>query len=561
MTRARLLEAAAVIVGALLLAVLTTWPLALSLDDRAHDQYDTLSQAWTIDWVQHSLASADPLWDANIFHDSPRSLAYTDSLIGPALVLLPARWLGLSPIGVLNVGLLLAYASSAAAGYVFGKAVTRRAAVAVVVGVVFAFGTSNTFLAQHFNIALHPGPALAAAAVWLLADRRSEGQRVAPTLVALALVVALQGSASFNTAAITLLAAVAAALGRWRDLGLRGLGLAAGASAAGLAALLPLAWPYFENSRSSGALSHGLRDFGTTGASFTTVDPSLWLWGDALATPTGLFGRQPVFPGVVLLVLAVYGLLLWGRAADRRAHVFAVTFVLVGLVAAIGTSDRGWRQYAPYRLVYELMPGGNALRATGRFWIVGLLGMGLLAGLAVHDLARRLAARASGRAIVTTAAVVGVAVGGILIEGHRSWTNLPKVAVPAVDQALATIGNSDDGGGGVLYLPVPTSGALLDVLPQAAVIYGTTAHHRRTPNGYSGYFPDSFYALDERVGGLPDDASLGFLRRLSVRYVVVPEAAGSWQYLRRPAAAAPLVLVGEYDGALLYELPDARPLR
>jgi len=322
-----------------------------------------------------------------------------------------------------------------------------------------------------------------------------------------------------------------------------------------------LAWPYFENSRSSGALSHGLRDFGTTGASFTTVDPSLWLWGDALATPTGLFGRQPVFPGVVLLVLAVYGLLLWGRAADRRAHVFAVTFVLVGLVAAIGTSDRGWRQYAPYRLVYELMPGGNALRATGRFWIVGLLGMGLLAGLAVHDLARRLAARASGRAIVTTAAVVGVAVGGILIEGHRSWTNLPKVAVPAVDQALATIGNSDDGGGGVLYLPVPTSGGLLDVLPQAAVIYGTTAHHRRTPNGYSGYFPDSFYALDERVGGLPDDASLGFLRRLSVRYVVVPEAAGSWQHLRRPAAAAPLVLVGAYDGALLYEVPDARPLR
>jgi hypothetical protein len=38
---------------------------------------------------------------------------------------------------------------------------------------------------------------------------------------------------------------------------------------------------------------------------------------------------------------------------------------------------------------------------------------------------------------------------------------------------------------------------------------------------------------------------------------VVPVDAGRWQPLRDPAVAAPMRLVGDFDGDLLYEVPAA----
>jgi hypothetical protein len=95
----------------------------------------------------------------------------------------------------------------------------------------------------------------------------------------------------------------------------------------------------------------------------------------------------------------------------------------------------------------------------------------------------------------------------------------------------------------------------LDILNHASVVYRTTAHHRRTPNGYGGYFPASFFELPDRLAALPDEGSLAFLRRTGVRFVVVGRDAGPWQSLRDPANAAPLRLVGVYADDLLYEVP------
>ena len=105
---------------------LVTWPLVTKLGHIGHDAFDPRFQAWTIDWVQHKLGSPGSMFDANIFAPEPHTLAYSDSLLGIAIPLLPLRWLGVSPIGQLNVALLLGFATSAASGYLFGRVVTRR---------------------------------------------------------------------------------------------------------------------------------------------------------------------------------------------------------------------------------------------------------------------------------------------------------------------------------------------------------------------------------------------------------------------------------------------------
>nr|MBA2625754.1 hypothetical protein [Acidimicrobiia bacterium] len=466
-------EAALVGAAAAGLAVLVTWPLVLSLGDVAHDPFDPLFQAWTIDWVQHALGSSATIFDANTFRPNPRTLAYSDSLLGAAIVLLPLRWLGASPLALLNTGTLLGYASSAAAGYVFGRTVSSRPAVGALTGIAFAFGTYGAFLGQHMNILLHPGPALAGAAVWAVADRSATGRRAGLLLPALAATVALQATISFYTAALTLVAAAAVGLARLTDLGRRGVLLVGAALAAGVVLVLPVAWPYLQNSRSLGAeFRWELAEVGDSGADFLAVDPRLTLWGESLGSSQGLLG-QPTFPGVALLALAAAGLLSGRRAAPALCRT-AIVLVVVGVVLGLGTSDEGWRQYSPYRLLYELVPGGAALRATGRFWLIGLLGVGLLAGLGVEAAGRWLAERLGGGRSVVLAGIGILATGAILVEGHGSWSDLPEARRADVHRELAR--RPDDEG--VLYLPVPLdrSAAGLTLLNQASVVYGTTLH-------------------------------------------------------------------------------------
>ena len=551
--RVQLVEVVLVAVVAVVLAVLMTWPLAAGLDDHAYNLLDPLYQAWTLDWVQHAIGTDAPLWDANTFAGHRRSLAFGDALLGAAVVLLPFRWLGLSPIGVLNVGLLLGYASTAVAGYAFGRVVSGRRVVAACTGVVSAFGSYSAFLGQHMSIVAHAGAALAAAAAWRLADRREEGRRTAPSLVALTAAVALQGSISFYTGALSIAAAGIVLLVRLRSLRARGIAAAVTAVAVAVALLLPVAWPYLLNARELGdAYRWRLRDLAPSGADFLSVDPASTVWGSALAAPSGVYG-QPTFPGVAVLALALVGLLAGAPVVGRRVRALAATMAVVAAVLAIGTSDQGWRRHAPYRLVFEHVPGGDALRATGRFWLVGLLGVGLLVGVGVTRLASTVGGRGTGRGWASGVVVV-LCLAAVLVEGHRSWADLPAVDLRGVDRALAALPDP----GGVVHLPLPTSpDQPFDLRGQARIIYGSTAHHRRLLNGYASFYPPDHATAGAALTGLPDPASLAHLRDLGIRYVVVAVLAGPWAPLRDPAAAAPLRFLGDFDGDLLYEVPAA----
>ena len=155
----------------LVAAIAVTWPLVTKLGHIGHDPFDPRFQAWTIDWVQHKLGSPGSLFDANIFAPEPHTLAYSDSLLGIAIPLLPLRWLGVSPIGQLNIALLLGMATSAAAGYLFGRVVTRSVTVGALTAAAFAFGPFGSVSSGALHATAHAGVGVAAAAAWWLADR------------------------------------------------------------------------------------------------------------------------------------------------------------------------------------------------------------------------------------------------------------------------------------------------------------------------------------------------------------------------------------------------------
>ena len=557
--RQLLLETAIAGACALIAAIVTTWPLLADAGHVADDPFDPRFQAWTIDWVQHSLGNPLALFDANIFAPELTTLAYSDSLFGVAVPLLPLRWLGISPIGQLNIALLLGMATSAAAAYLFGRYVTGSRVVGAITAVAFAFGPFGTLSAGVVHATAKAGIPAAALAAWWLADRADSRRSLWPPSLALVAAIGWQLSVSFYPGVYAIAAALVVLAVRFRSLRAGAWKAALGALGAVLAIAGVLAIPYLTVRSQFPSFTRELEALGPLGADFTGTDPRLSVWGGLLGVDGGWpVYRQATFPGLVLLVLAPIGL-VWAwraRGSLRRVAVGGAALVAVGVFLGLGTAPDGWRAWSPYRILFEVVPGWSALRATGRGWAVGVLGLGLLAGLGALAVVRLVTSRVQAPPRRIAACVAAILVALVLVEGYAPWDELPTVRVPPVDAALA-----ESPPGGVLYLPAlePEDPArALSGFRQAENVYGTTAHHRRTPNGYSGFFPPSWRETSRVVERLPEERALEHLRDIGVRYVVVRSWAkdGTWGALLDPSRAAPLRLLGRYDGDLLYEIPD-----
>jgi len=137
----------------LTLAIAFTWPLALHLDTAAADRGDPLLTAWILDWVDYSLTHAPlHLYSAPIYHPGIYPLAYSENLVGLAVLMLPLHLLGLSPLTIQNIALILGYAFSAYGMFVLARLITRHTLASIVAAIAFAFGSFMVAHVQHIQI-------------------------------------------------------------------------------------------------------------------------------------------------------------------------------------------------------------------------------------------------------------------------------------------------------------------------------------------------------------------------------------------------------------------------
>jgi hypothetical protein len=511
-------EAAIVIVGALVASIAWTWPLVLHLDHAGRALIDAPFEAWAVDWVQYAIRHQPlHLYDANTFAPTKGTLAFSAPLIGVAIPLLPFRWLGFSPYSVYNIGIILATASSAIGAYVFGRQVLRDRAAAAVVGFAFAFGRFP-YEKSQLQITARAGIPLAAAATWWLLDRAEQNERLRGPVIALLATLAWQTSVSMYPAVYALTAMAAVMAVRWRVVRRRPITLAA--AAGGVASVLVVAIPHIRV-----ALAYPEADRRVPGNYGIDV-----------------FGHS--FPGVALTVLAIVGIVC-ARRARTQVIVLGGVLTILGLLMGIGTATHGWRAYMPYRVMWDLVPGIGSLRDFSRAWLLGILGLGLLSGCAVAWIRNRNALVGMIVAIVACVAIFG--------EGAHLWNDKTVFQPHPVDQVLANLPDP----GGVLYLPIASPARNDDTLVffgQPAIMYRTTAHHRPTVNAYPEFFPPWAGESDDLAHQLP--CSFAAFWNKGIRFVVLNEHPGAWIPLQDPARAAPLRLVGTYEGDTLYKIPD-----
>jgi hypothetical protein len=539
---------AAALVLFVVLSLVLTYPLAFHLATAVEDRQDALLNVWITAWDGHQLLS-DPLhlFDANIFHPYPRTLAYSELLLGNALLALPITAASGNPVLGYNVALLLSFVLSALGTYLLVLRLTRSPGAGVVAGVIFAFSSYRMTNLAQAQLLITQWIPLALLSLHLLL-RRPKLRHVA-TFV---LFFWLQALSSFYYA--ILLAFVVAGYAVW-EIGLwlfarrraspsgnplpearHGIPIPYLLLAGTLCILfiLPFALPYFRVQGDLG-FERTLADsepFSASLRQYLMVPPGSVVHGNWLPSDaTPIAGGYPVdalFPGLLALALAILGMIR-GR---NRLRWFFFLLILVSLVLSLGprlylqpgqSAELGLT--LPYAWLYALVPGFKALRAPVRFDALAMLALAVLAGFGVA-LPRRERRR---RRFFEPLAL---ALAGLIALESLVWPAAKAEGVP-VGQGVPQVYGwlAEQGSGPVMELPM----AFTPAGPQLEYQYYSAFHWRTTPDGYSGFVPPKHGQIVYEMGRFPSDRSVSLLQALGVQHVVVhtePYAGTAWQSMQ-----------------------------
>ncbi len=472
-------QIAASIAGYVILVAALSWPLVTDLRHIGPvDRVDGRLNAWILAWDAHALAH-DPwsVFQAPIFHPLPDALTFTENLLLPAALAAPFALAG-GPLLAYN---LLLFASAIVSGLgaeLLVRRVTGDRMAAFVAGAAFAIGGHRWVRMAHLHVEL----------TWLLPfvllalDRFWEKRSLRRALV-VGLVLALQGWSSVYVGAIAATAlAVGAAL---MAPALRPGGLARLAAGFALAAVLlaPVARPYLRM-RAFEGMEFSLQEqavYATTPESYAGGAGQIY----AALTQRQMEGRHvadPLFPGLALLALGLAGL----AAAPARYRLLALTASLAAIVISLGPET------AVYRFLYDHAVLFHGIRALGRFSLVPILALSVLAGLALAGRRR---------------ALVWAALAAVALESANVPARYGVYEPPT--RAARSIGG---GPGAVAYLPLGRD--------DTRAMLQATAHFRPLVNGDSGFVPRAYGRATELLSGPLSDDGLRLLRALGVVTVV-----------------------------------------
>ncbi|HST82474.1 MAG TPA: hypothetical protein VLL08_12130 [Kineosporiaceae bacterium] len=527
--------------GAILLAVAMTWPiLRHPFRTIPQDIYDPTFFAWLIAWDGHALLrnpathNLFDIWNTNVMFPEQRTLAFSDSLLGYA----PFGALGSGPEAALfeyNLLWVLSFAMAAFGAYALVRQLGATRAAAVVVAVAFAYSPWRFTHGGHLNILSTGGILLAFAMLarghgWSLKSGYSP-EKVRPYwalagwLTAawqVTLGFALGISFVYVLAAIGLVAVLGWLFAGRPRLPARLVAADLGGGLLFLGITAAMAYPYLkvlaEHPDAQRSVAW-VELFSPPFRGFLTAGDNSWLWGAVQQEYRGTLltaGEMALLPGFALLALAALGLLVSSWSLKVR---LALAAGVVGTVwMALGTKSPGHGKYG-YLLLYDHLPGFDGSRTPGRLvlWAIVLLcimAAGTLTGLQHHLTRERPATqRVRRRALPALAVlVVSLSLVAVVAEGVNKT---PHPDVPVAPVALSTLTAP------VLVLPT-------DELADFRVMLWSTDGFPQVANGSSSYNPPTRETLRKAMLTFPDAQSVGMLRNLGVKTVLVlPEAAGS----------------------------------
>jgi hypothetical protein len=497
-------EATAVVLGAVFLACVFTPPYLAQFTDAGRlDTNDGRWSIWVVSWVAHALTT-DPsqLFRANIFYPHPNALAFSEGNIVEGVIGAPVWLLTKNPYTTHNVVFLFSFALSFIATYYLVRHLTGNHRAAIICGVLFAFcpfAFARQAHVQLLMVGFLPWTMLA----WHRFVERTSMARA----IELGLVMSATGLAcayyGIFAGGMVAFASIWFSISRQRWKDPKYWGMVGVAAVVCIGTILPFFLPYMQMQASTG--------FERSLSGQYSANIGAWLissawahrwWAEYLYKPS-----EVLFPGILALVLGVWGALLVLRPSERpaeRTYERDVAWYYVGL--AVFTF---WLTLGPaaglYTALYYTIPVFSFLRAPSRAGIVVTLCLVVLAAPALIVLLRRKNVHVAFAILFTLAvadtyrAPLRLRTAPPLPEAYRALARLPK--------------------GPTLELPYWATS--IEYHRHAEYMLASTAHWQPLINGYSDHIPQDFRDAAPVLNTFPSKEAFALLEPLAARYVVV----------------------------------------
>jgi hypothetical protein len=505
-------------VGATLLSIVMTWPLLLHLGGVVpRDIGDPLAIAWQPAWGGHALLH-QPLhfFDANRFWPIEDSLAFGDALIGYA----PTGIIGSGPHAAMvryDLLFIFAYALAFFGAYLLARELGLSPAGAAIAGAAFAYAPYRLEQDGHLQVISSGGIPLAIAfAIRGIRLRRPWwlfwAWVVAVWQVSIGWVLGLPFAYGIGGAVAV---AIVAWLIRGRPPLPRRMVVAGAAGAVVFLAISYWIADHYlyiaDNFPASKRDPHEVAAFSGPLKVFLAAPEENFIWGGATAgirDTLTTWQEKTLFPGAVILILAIVG--LWSRSLSKRWRVGLGIAALVFLVLQLGFREEGGLLW-PYRVLYEVLPGFDAIRTPGRLATFSTLALALLAA-AGGEAAMRAVRRA--RLPAWSPAAVAALLTLVIVTEGRSLPFDPfdNQAMPEVPPAQASTQEIPTP---QLHLPALTA------KQNRAFQLASTDGFPDMVNGRASTNPAIVLDLVKHMTNFPDAATVRELQEYGVRTVIL----------------------------------------
>lgn len=507
------------------LAIVFTWPLGARVGDAVVSPIDSVDSTWRIGHAQGRLLSAPwRLFDTDLFHPYPSAYLFDELILGVALLALPLRLFTENPIAIYNIALLTTFVLAALAMYALARHLGCGPVAAFAAGLIYAFAPLRFGQFDHIGLLsaqYFPLIILLLDRLWVAPRRRDAAllaaalalQALSSQYYALYLPFVCGGFVALRLAH----GAIRRLLPPWRTWGyLTAAGLAAAL------AVLPFALGYLAVRRQydfARSIEANHR-YSATLASFVTAGEGNLLWGPPTAPLRALGQHSPerdLLVGATALLLALIGAVATIRRPQTR-YLLALGggAALLALGPALhATDDPASRLFGPlpYHYLYHHLPLFDAMRVPARLGILYALSVAALAGLGLHWILGRAAAR-PGRA---TRSAIAIAVLGVLcLESANRPRPLVALesgpAIPPVYRWLAA-----QPAAVVIELPLHAKRNRHNNRTQ----YFSLFHGHALINGSADIVPPGYRSLAEELHRGPTPRALAILQGLGVTHIVV----------------------------------------
>ncbi len=510
----------------LVTVILATYPLVTEMDQRVpYDLGDPLFISWVVSWNNEFLInqqfSLSALFDTNIYYPYKNTLAYSDLMLVPSIMVSPVYYLTKNPIVTVNSLLFLLLALSAFAMFLLVRHLTDSVLVAFISG--FFYLLSSYHLSQIGHVQLH---ADAFMLLMLLFLHQWLDSRETKYLALAVFMLFLEALSSWYYAIYAGLIFIAFT---GFFLGFKKIRVTRRALASLVIALITLvlflypfispylqlheSMPNFERSIGESAVySAGPADY------LYTVEQNLF-WGRLLGlSRPGV--ENILFPGLAVILLAVLG--LWGLRAGiakrEKAALIKLFYLLIAFsafVLSLGPYKTilGQKVPLPFLVAFEFVPGFKSMRVPARFGLLVLVGLIVLAAFGTVRLLaywRKKRKDSSLADIVAIPAIIFLVFQQVALPTPISQPIASGDHIPPIYKWLRNYKAAEV----IIELPPAQT-------EQVKYVYYSAYHSKRLVNGYSGYTPPLWADIESRVVDFPSAQSISLLKELGVDGVIV----------------------------------------